>query len=313
MQAVILNMVRESKQATLSDLASSSEPSDGGKPVASGDAENDERDDGTSDGSTEPPGTGWPPSQPSQRTEETSESDESNDGSEQKSDAPHPGSIVINVAPRHIPGPTEVEPIEPPEPDPKDGLEVDEEELERAVFSLLMGDEDRNPKAAALLELPRWIDFDKVPDYTGDMAESAGPDDCQYCGTRHPWGRPLERGRAVERAGDDGNPWYQPCQPGEYNIESCTCCVCPSCENKSIYHRQNRSPTYRCRNPRCEAEFEWPVEAPIDDPGSGSSIDGDGVRTRLYWSCRTCQRPVLAPFDGVPDEFFDLDGFTPPR
>jgi len=152
-------------------------------------------------------------------------------------DAPAPDAIVYSPSPRFIPDPVEAEEsIDVPDPAPADVTDgfdprcevtgPSDEELERAAFNIAMATEgSQNPKAAALLELPRWIDFDDVPDYRSDWAESPGPDDCPYCGTRHPWERPLERGRSVERMGDDGNPWYDEYQPGEYNIESCSCCV----------------------------------------------------------------------------------------
>jgi len=321
-------MGRESKQATFDDLAVLSKPSNNNVGGTSRDAESDAE----GDEATEDDFEGWPPAQPTQTDErdasEESENEKEDSEGQGPGDAPALDAVVYSPPPRFIPEDADPkESMDVPEPAPADVTDgfdprckvtgPSDEELERAAFNIAMATEgSQNPKAAALIELPRWIDFDDVPDYTGDWAEAAGPDTCKYCGTRHPWYRPLERGRAVERMGDDGNPWYDECQPGEYNIESCSCCVCPSCESKSIYHRSTVTPSYRCRNPNCGAEFRWPVEAPDESDGEPdeSAIDGSGgIRTRLYWECRACHRPVLAPFDGVPDKWFDIDGFSPPR
>lgn len=136
-------------------------------------------------------------------------------------------------------------------------------------------------------ELPRWIDDSDVPD-----EGQAGPDRCGHCGARHAIDKPLEQGRELALEGNDGNPAYEPCGPGKYNIESCTCCGCPGCYNRSIYARQNESPKYRCRNPNCGLEFDYPIELPLDP---------ENIRQRLYWSCRACGKPTLAPFTGIPD------------
>lgn len=220
-------------------------------------------------------------------------------------DAPHPATINIDVPEEHIPEPADVEQsIEPPAPAPS--TPVPDTELERAVKNML---EDmrpllNDPKYQALMDLPQYLEEDDIPDVEPNVDPSkTGPrqdDFCPHCGARFPWSRPLERGRVIEREGEDGNPYYTPCARGKYNIETCTCCGCPDCGNKSIYERKNKKPKYACLNPRCDTyAFKYPIER---------FEDSDELRHRLYWECGECHKPIQAPFEGVPDEFFFEEG-----
>jgi len=193
-----------------------------------------------------------------------------------------------------IPAPTPL-PSEPPS-------SVSDEELQAAVADILTSIEAPTPPAKhrALRELPRWIDEDDLPDaYECDDPHLSGPEYCNQCGARHPSSRPLERGWVIEREGEDGNKWYDHCPPGKFNIETCSCCGCPECGVQSIYKRDKKTPPWRCRDMRCQAEFYYPV--------ARTDKDEEEIRTRLYWACRVCDTPILAPFEGVPDAYFAGD------
>lgn len=190
--------------------------------------------------------------------------------------------------------------IDVPTPPPTNRSPVSDEELRAAVNDMLesMVLPGEQPKHHALRELPRWLDESEIPDtYACDDPSLSGPDHCPECGLRGPYSRPLERGYAIEIETETGNPRYDHCPDGKYNIQSCTCCGCPSCGAKSIYRRSRVYPPYRCRNPRCGAEFEYPIER----------FDSDEIRRKLYWECWGCETPIPAPFEGVPDEFFNGD------
>lgn len=167
--------------------------------------------------------------------------------------------------------------------------DIDEEELKDAVNRLLK-EMDPLPMFTVpdcLKDVPRWIDESELPEL-----DRAGPERCWNCGSQYGiMAEPAERGRELAIVGEDGNPGYDPCPPGKYNIESCTCCGCPGCYNKSIYARQNKSPRYRCRNPNCGLEFMHPIELPLDP---------EEVRRRLYFYCGSCSEPNLAPYEGIP-------------
>lgn len=172
--------------------------------------------------------------------------------------------------------------------------DIDEERLQDAVNRLLHEtDDDRMYIVPDFLkDVPRWIDKSELPEL-----DRAGPERCWNCGSQYVMDEPAERGRELALVGEDGNPGYDPCPPGKYNIESCTCCGCPGCYNKSIYARQNKSPTYRCRNPDCGLEFMNPIELPLDP---------DDVPRRLYFYCGSCGEPNLAPIKGIPQLLREL-------
>ena len=150
------------------------------------------------------------------------------------------------------------------------------------------------PKKELIADLPRWIDEEDIPSNTDHRIASKGPEYCDQCGTRNPYDRPLEQGRVLVLEGDDGNPNYDPCPRGKYNIRRCDCCGCPYCGSKAIRFRQTKTPDYACGNPNCKERFSHPVERPFDP-------DMTDARERLFWACRYCDQPTLAPFKGIPD------------
>lgn len=56
-----------------------------------------------------------------------------------------------------------------------------------------------------------------------------------------------------------------PCGHGD--IRSCECCRCPECNAIGIRGRKNKTPTYACGNPSCDANpFEQPALRPARQP-----------------------------------------------
>lgn len=56
------------------------------------------------------------------------------------------------------------------------------------------------------------------------------------------------------------------------DIRSCECCRCPECNAIGIRGRKNKSPTYACGNPSCDAD---PFEQPALRPARQSEPTGD--------------------------------------
>ncbi|WP_254837890.1 hypothetical protein [Natronomonas marina] len=154
-----------------------------------------------------------------------------------------------------------------------------------------------DPEDARLEDLPAFIDAAERDDCLNkyDPAKNSVKSQCDHCGGEDPWLVPLERGvRSVRDGGiTEGNPDYDHCEPEDGDIESCACCRCPTCGGQSISHRKTRSPSYRCNT--CKLEFEHPIEFPSEE----------GERARLYWRCKHCRKPTMAPFPGIPTALLD--------
>lgn len=154
-----------------------------------------------------------------------------------------------------------------------------------------------DPEDARLEDLPAFIDAAERDDCLNkyDPAKNSVKSQCDHCGGEDPWLVPLERGvRSVRDGGiTEGNPDYDHCEPEDGDIESCACCGCPICGGQSISHRKTRSPSYRCNT--CKLEFEYPIELPSEE----------GERARLYWRCKHCRKPTMAPFPGIPTALLD--------
>lgn len=69
------------------------------------------------------------------------------------------------------------------------------------------------------------------------------PERCTHCGSRR-LGNRLETISKPDPCTDD--------------VTDCTCCYCPGCGAKSIYHRETKSPDFRCIN--CKHTFDDPVK-----------------------------------------------------
>lgn len=230
----------------------------------------------------------------------------------------YPDPVLTSDPPDTVPGydiegsdyvPTEstrfgTESMDVPTPCPTDRVApgdpvgtVNPDEFRAAVAAIVDAtDEILKSRHERIQELPRWLDDEDIPAVTDHQIAGKGPDYCNHCGIRHPWDQPLEQGRVLALEGNDGNPVYDACPPGKYNIRRCECCGCPHCGAKSIRFRKSKEPDYACGHPDCKAEFSHPVERPID-------LDMTDARERLYWECKNCGEPTLAPFTGIPDEF----------
>lgn len=161
------------------------------------------------------------------------------------------------------------------EESPQKSKQITLDEISQHINSKCRSDESEDLIEHVDVEeesLPTFLPDDQIPPRPVDPHKS-DPEYCDQCGARYPYAEPLETGKPPKAA----------CSPME--VEDCNCCVCPHCEARSIYHRQSKLPPYRCRNPDCEdREFEEPKH-PIDNE----------PRNLIFWSCRACGEPTLAP------------------